>query len=58
MSSDTKIGLSDVVGTVFVILKCFKLIDISWWWVVSPWWIMLIFYTVVELVKAFSEDEQ
>ncbi|MBO5387164.1 MAG: hypothetical protein J6A59_03380 [Lachnospiraceae bacterium] len=39
-----KIGLNlgEVILVVFIILKLTKVIDWSWWWVLSPTWIGLI----------------
>ena len=43
MSDENSNGLSlfSVLAVVFIILKLTKVIDWSWWWVVSPWWIPL-----------------
>ena len=30
-----------ILGLIFVTLKLCKVIDWSWWWVLSPWWITL-----------------
>ena len=37
-----KIGVVDVLGIVFIVLKLIGTITWSWWWVLSPWWIVLI----------------
>lgn len=39
------LGVFDVVGIVFITLKLLRVIDWSWWWVLSPLWasIVLIF---------------
>lgn len=44
------IGISTVVLIVFVILKLLKLINWSWWWVLSPLWISTGLWLVVVLV--------
>lgn len=35
-SSSSGIGLSSVLTIIFVVLKLVKVIDWSWWWVLSP----------------------
>ena len=53
-------GMLDITGVTFLILlilKLFKLIDISWWWVTVPLWgpltllllIFIIFYVITLL---------
>lgn len=45
-NEDTKIqpragtNIFTVVGVVFIILKLTGVIDWSWWWVLSPFWIL------------------
>lgn len=36
------LNLGEVILVVFIILKLTKVIDWSWWWVLSPIWISLI----------------
>ena len=38
-SSSSGIGVSGVLGIVFVVLKLVGVIDWSWWWVTCPFWI-------------------
>jgi len=38
VSSAGGVGICEVVGIVFVILKLLKVIDWSWWWVTVPFW--------------------
>ena len=33
------LGLGGVLGVVFIVLKLVGVIDWSWWWVLSPFWI-------------------
>lgn len=33
------LSLASVLGVVFIVLKLAGVIEWSWWWVVSPWWI-------------------
>lgn len=38
-SSTRGLGLGGVLGVVFIVLKLVGVIDWSWWWVLSPFWI-------------------
>lgn len=40
-SSGGGIGFGGVLTIVFVVLKLCKVIDWSWWWVLSPIWISI-----------------
>ena len=42
-------GLADVLGIVFVILKLTGIIAWSWLWVLSPWWISLLLILFIAL---------
>ena len=33
------LGVCDVLGIIFIILKLLNVIDWSWWWVLAPFWI-------------------
>ena len=33
------LGLGGVLGVIFIVLKLVGVIDWSWWWVLSPFWI-------------------
>ena len=33
------LGLFGTLGVVFIVLKLVGVIDWSWWWVLSPFWI-------------------
>lgn len=41
------IGIVGVLTVVFIILKLTDTIDWSWWWVLSPVWIVLILATLL-----------
>lgn len=41
------LNLGEVILVVFIILKLTKVIDWSWWWVLSPAWIGLIVMIVI-----------
>jgi hypothetical protein len=38
-SSSSGIGFTGLLTVAFVVLKLAKVIDWSWWWVLSPLWI-------------------
>lgn len=38
-SNNGGIGIAGVLGIVFIVLRLCKVIDWSWWWVLSPFWI-------------------
>jgi hypothetical protein len=40
-------GIADALVLIFVVLKLTNLIDWSWWWVFSPWIIMMILVSVI-----------
>lgn len=39
-SNSGRIGFGGLLGLAFIILKLCKVIDWSWWWVLSPFWIV------------------
>lgn len=48
----TGIGFPGILGIVFIVLKLCNVIDWSWWWVLSPFWIMVALYIVVFAIVA------
>lgn len=42
-------GLADVLGIVFVVLKLIGVIAWPWLWVLSPWWISLLLTLLIIL---------
>ena len=46
-AASTAISLPTLLTVVFVVLKLCKVIDWSWWWVLSPFLIELVFGIVV-----------
>lgn len=46
------IGVSGLLGVAFVILKLCKVINWSWWWVLSPFWIPIILVVVLLIIYA------
>lgn len=53
------IGFTGLLAIVFIILKLTKVIDWSWWWVLSPIWIhiafVLIIFLFIWIIKAFGK---
>lgn len=59
------IGITTLLTVVFVVLKLCKVITWSWWWVLSPLWIvaslfilLCIFYLVICLVDAMIDKRE
>lgn len=53
-----KMGLNfgEVMLVVFIILKLTKVIDWSWWWVVSPLWISYILAFICVCILAYFKN--
>ena len=58
-NTSTGLGVSGVLTIVFVVLKLIKVINWSWWWVLSPLWIdlglVLIIVLIVVVFKILRE---
>jgi len=48
-SSSGGVGFVGLLTIVFIVLKLLHYINWSWWWVLSPIWIAIIFVVVVLL---------
>lgn len=46
------IGFTGLLTIVFIVFKLTKVIDWSWWWVVSPLWIPVAITLVVLVILA------
>lgn len=46
-SKNYQLGIDGALLIVFIVLKLCKLIDWSWWWVLSPLWISLVLGAVI-----------
>jgi len=56
MSNEGNGGIS-FIGALFLLflgLKLGKVIDWSWWWVFSPFWIAIVIFIVVLLIYGIS----
>lgn len=50
---DTKtggIGFTGLLTIVFIILKLCGIITWSWWWVLSPLWMAMIFWVILVVI--------
>lgn len=55
---DTKVvglGVCDVLGIVFIVLKLVGIISWSWWWVLAPFWIPLAIVVVCLVILAIFD---
>lgn len=59
------IGITTLLTVVFVVLKLCKVITWSWWWVLSPLWIVAsiiillwIIYLVIGLIDAMIDKRK
>jgi hypothetical protein len=62
MSNESKgggVGICTVVGIVFIILKCCGVLNWSWVWILSPFWIpvaLVIFLLIIlGIIKALED---
>jgi len=50
-ATSSGVSLATVLVAIFVVLKLTHVIDWSWWWVFSPWWIGLaIFIAIIAII--------
>jgi hypothetical protein len=55
---DTKVvglGVCDVLGIVFIVLKLVGVISWSWWWVLAPFWIPLAIVILCAIILAIFD---
>lgn len=55
---DTKyvgLGVCDVLGIVFIVLKLIGVISWSWWWVLAPFWIPLAIVILCAIIIAIFD---
>jgi uncharacterized membrane protein len=60
-SNSGRVGFASLLGLAFIILKLCKAIDWSWWWVLSPFWIigvMVILLLVIAGILAITAVKQ
>ena len=51
------LSLPSVLLVVFIVLKLCHVIDWSWWWVLSPIWIMATVVLIAVFVKAVTAGD-
>ena len=49
------IGFFGVLTIVFIVLKLTEVIAWSWWWVLSPIWISLLFVALLVLIAVWAD---
>lgn len=49
-SSSSGVGLPSLLGVAFIVLKLTHVINWSWWWVLSPFWIGFALFIVFGLL--------
>lgn len=49
------VGFTGLLCVAFIVLKLCRVIDWSWWWVLSPLWISLIVLILCAVVVALVE---
>lgn len=55
---DTKfvgLGVCDILGIVFIVLKLVGVISWSWWWVLAPFWIPFAIAILCVIILAFFD---
>lgn len=55
---DTKfvgLGVCDVLGIIFIVLKLVHVIDWSWWWVLAPFWIPVAIVILCAIILAILD---
>ena len=45
------LGIVEVLLIIFLVLKLCKLIEWSWWWVLSPLWIGVVIYLILDYLR-------
>ena len=50
------LGVCDVLGIIFIVLKLLNVIDWSWWWVLAPFWIPIGIVIICAIIIAIFGD--
>lgn len=50
------LGVCDVLGIIFIVLKLLNVIDWSWWWVLAPFWIPLAIVILCAIILAILDN--
>ena len=51
------IGFFGALTIAFIVLKLCHVIDWSWWWVISPTWILFSVLLIIAIVKTIFDRE-
>lgn len=51
-NSSSGIGFAGLLTVAFIVLKLLGKITWSWWWVLSPIWISILFVIVIVIISA------
>lgn len=49
------IGFCGALTLIFITLKLLKVINWSWWWVLCPVWIGILFWVIVVIIIIMSQ---
>ena len=52
-TSSSGMGVTGVLGIVFVVLKLAGVIAWSWWWVTAPYWVPILIYAMIVTFAAW-----
>ena len=50
------LGVCDVLGIVFIVLKLIGVITWSWWWVLAPFWIPIVLVILCAIIIAIFNN--
>lgn len=50
------LGVCDVLGIVFIVLKLIGVISWSWWWVLAPFWIPFVLVILCAIIIAIFDN--
>jgi len=56
--SSKGVSETSLLTIAFVVLKLCRVIDWSWWWVLSPVWIVLALYILVAIIIAIIKSDE
>ena len=54
-SSAGGIGFAGVLTIAFIVLKLCKVINWSWWWVLSPTWVCILLVIILYIIIWFAD---
>ena len=61
-NTSSGVGFTSLLLIAFIVLKLCNVIDWSWWWVLSPFWVPLgvvaILWVVLQCLKAYDKKQE